>query len=271
MAVIEAGSVTVEQGVVFGRGGDRDLLCDIYRPSPDVASKHTVIVHLPGGGFRGANRAGVRLARPLAALGYTCIGAEYRVIPDVWPAPLHDTKAVIRWARAHANDLDADTEKLVVLGYSAGARLALMASATQNDPEFEGNGGNAGASTKVGACVVFYPPAGDLSRNPINGPNPSQAQLRSASLMDKLVAGHPPTLLLHGIADTMVPVKNSFDLYEALSKVGAAVELHVVEGVTHIFDVHDELARASATWIDLFVDRHVVNPRTYPSTEPPRP
>ena len=53
MAVIEAGSVTVEQGVVFGRGGDRDLLCDIYRPSPDVASKHTVIVHLPGGGFRG--------------------------------------------------------------------------------------------------------------------------------------------------------------------------------------------------------------------------
>jgi acetyl esterase/lipase len=271
MAVIEASGVSVEQGVVYGRGGDRELLCDVYRPSPDVATKRTAIVHLPGGGFRTSNRAGTRLARPLAALGYTCIAAEYRVIPDIWPAPLYDTKAVIRWTRAHAADLGFEPSKLVILGYSAGARLALMASATQNDLGLEGSGGSAGAGTQVAACVVFYPPAGDLSRNPIVGPSPSEAQLRSAALIDKIQSGYPPTLLLHGTADTMVPVQNSLDLYAALSKVGAPVELHVVEGVTHIFDVHEDFARASAAWIDLFVDRHVVNPRTYPSTEPPRP
>jgi acetyl esterase/lipase len=271
MAVIEAGGVSVEEGVVFGRGGERELRCDIYRPSPEVAAKHTAIVHLPGGGFRGCNRAGVRLARPLAARGYTCIAAEYRVLPDIWPAPLLDTKAVIRWARANAAELGFEPSKLVLLGYSAGARLALAASATQNAADLEGDGGNAGAGTEVGACVAFYPPAGDLAGHPVVGPNPSEAQLRSAALIDKIQSGYPPTLLFHGTADTMVPAKNSLTLYEKLSQVGAPVELHVIEGVTHVFDALADLAQASAIWIDLFVDRHVANPRQYPSTDPPRP
>jgi acetyl esterase/lipase len=227
---------------------------------------------LPGGGFRRCNRAGARVARPLAALGYTCIAAEYRVLPDgIWPAPLHDAKAAIRWTRAHASDLGFEPEKLVILGHSAGARLALMASATQNDSALEGSGGSAGAGTQVGACVVFYPPVGDLSGHPVVGPNPSAEQLRSGTLLDKLQSGYPPTLLLHGTADTMVAVDNSLTLFNALRQVGAPVELHLIEGMTHVFDAHAVLAQASAEWVDLFIDRHVVNPRTYPSTEPPNP
>ena len=272
MAVIDTGTLTVQEGVVYGRGGDRELLCDIYQPSPEVAAKRTAIVHLPGGGFRRCNRAGVRLARPLAALGYTCIAAEYRVLPDgVWPAPLHDVKAAIRWARSHAGELGFEPEKLVVLGHSAGGRLALMAAATQNNTDFEGSGGSAGISTQIGACVAFYAPAGDMAQNPVTGPNPSEAQLRSISLMDKITQDVPPTLLLHGTEDRTIPVQDSVALYSALRGVGAPVELHVIEGVTHIFDAHQDLARASAEWVDLFLDRHVVNPRTYPSTEPIAP
>jgi acetyl esterase/lipase len=271
MAVIETGAVRVEEGVAFGRAGERELLCDIYRPSPEVASKRTVVVHLPGGGFRRANRAGTRLARPLAARGYTCVAAEYRVLPDgIWPAPLHDAKAAIRWARAHAGELEVEPEKLVVLGYSAGARLALMLAATQNDAAFEGDSGTPGAGTQVGACVAFYPPFNDLGRHPVAGADPSEAQLRSLSLGDKLTSSYPPTVLFHGTADQTIPVEDSVKLYSALRGLGVAVELHAVEGVTHIFDAHEDFAGASAEWVYLFVDRHVVNPRTYPSTEPSR-
>jgi acetyl esterase/lipase len=79
-------------------------------------------------------------------------------------------------------------------------------------------------------------------------------------------------MVLHGTADLTVNVDASVMLYNALRQAQVPAELHVVEGVTHIFDTHPEFAEASAVWIDLFLDRHVVNPRVYPSTEPaPRP
>jgi acetyl esterase/lipase len=270
MAVIESGAVTVEEGVAYGRGGDRELLCDIYRPSPEVAAKRTAILNLPGGGFRRCNRASTRVARPLAALGYTCVSAEYRVLPDgIWPAPLHDVKAALRWTRAQAHELGFEPDKLVVLGHSAGGRLALMLAGTQDDPTFEGASGSADVGTAVAACISFYSPAGDMAQHPVAGPNPSEAQLRSMSLTDRIKPGYPPTVLLHGTDDKTFPVEHALTLYSAPRAAGAPVELHVLEGMTHIFDAHEDLARASADWVDLFVDRHVANPRTYPSTEPP--
>jgi acetyl esterase/lipase len=225
-------------------------------------------VHLHGGGFRGGSKAGARLARPLAELGYTCVSASYRVISDaLWPAQIHDAKAAIRWTRAHAEELGVASEKVVVLGYSAGGRLALLAAGTRNDPSLEGGSGTPGAGTDVAACVAFYPPA-STGNTAVLGPNPSEAAVRELTPLAHVQAGYPPTLLLHGTADQTIPVEESLALYEALRKVHAPVELHLIEGVTHIFDAHAELAAASATWIDLFLDRHVVNPRTYSSTEP---
>jgi acetyl esterase/lipase len=272
MAIVETQGVGVEQDVVFGRGGSRDLLCDVYRPAPG-RQKHVAVIHLHGGGFRVGSKAGTRLARPLAARGYTCVSSSYRLADEAtWPAQIQDVKTCIRWIRANAGRLDVDATKVVVLGYSAGGHLALIAAGSQNKPEFEGDGGQPGLGTEVAACVAFYPPAGGggLGRNPVLGPDPGAELVRSFSPIDYIAAGFPPTLLLHGTADQTVPVEDSVRLYQALREVGAPVELHLVEGVTHIFDRHDDLAEASALWIDLFLDRHVVDPRTYPSTEPGR-
>jgi acetyl esterase/lipase len=274
MAVIDVQGVEVEQDIVFGRGGDRQLRCDVYRPAPAV-SKRTAVIHLHGGGFRAGSKAGARLARPLAALGYTCLSASYRLAQEaVWPAQIQDVKACIRWARANAGTLGVDTDKVVVLGYSAGGRLALIASGTPNDPGLEGDGGAPGVDTRVAACVAFYAPVETLSSpgtsHPVLGPEPDAESVRSFSPLAHVGPGYAPTLLLHGTADQTVGVGASLTMFTALRAAGVPVELHAIEGVGHIFDLHADFARASAQWIDLFLDRHVVNPRVYPSTEPGR-
>jgi len=267
MAVGEAPQVLVEQDVAFGHGGERELKCDIYRPATRQ-TRQTAVIHLHGGGFRGGSKAGARLARPLAGLGYTCISSTYRVTSEaLWPAQIHDVKTVIRWTRAHAGELGVDADKVVVLGYSAGARLALIAAGTQNDAAFEGEGGSPGVATDVAACVAFYASTSG-SRNDVLGPNPTDAARQAFTPLSHVRAGYPPTILLHGTQDQTISVEESLRMYNALREVSAPVELHVIEGVTHIFDAHADLADASAAWIDLFLDRHVANPRTYSSTEP---
>ena len=250
MAVLdpsEVKAVALEENVVFGQAGGRELLCDIYRPSPQT-TKRTAVIHLHGGGFRAGSKAGSRLARPLAALGYTSISSSYRLLPDRWPAQLDDVKSAIAWTRQNASELGIESDKVVLLGYSAGGYLALVTSA---QPDL-----------KVAACVAFYAPAQMSQGHPLGGPSP----------VEVIKPGHPPTMLLHGTADKTVAVDASTSLYNRLREVESPVELHIVEGVTHIFDTHPEFAEASAVWIDLFLDRHVVNPRVYPSTEPaPRP
>ena len=70
-------------------------------------------------------------------------------------------------------------------------------------------------------------------------------------------ADFPPTMLIHGNADTIVPVSHSFEMYDALAKAGAAVELHIYDGVPHAFDSDAEFGRQVTELIALFLDRKV--------------
>jgi dipeptidyl aminopeptidase/acylaminoacyl peptidase len=71
----------------------------------------------------------------------------------------------------------------------------------------------------------------------------------------------PPTLLITGNKDALVPVESAFRMYRALADAGAPAELHVYDGAPHGFDAISEFGRQCATIMSLFLDRHVANPR----------
>jgi acetyl esterase/lipase len=264
--------VAIENDVVFGTGGGRDLKCNVYTPPQEgIARPAVLLIH--GGGWTSGDRSqlhgyGILLGR----IGYVCVATEYRLAGEAkWPAQLHDVKAALRWTRANASRLGIDPNKISVSGNSAGAHLSLMIAGTQNVAGFEGEGGHAGVPTDVAACVAFYAPAQLYAHDqPLReelsflfGRGYSLETARAASPIDYASAEFPPTLLITGNKDELVPDEASFRMYRALIDAGANAELHVYADAPHAFDATPEFGRQTAGIMALFLDRYVANPRPF--------
>lgn len=259
-----APDIRVDNDVVFGRGGEMDLLLDIYHP-PAEAGKRMAVVHVHGGGFSGGSKAGVQgSANAFASTGYVGIASQYRLTGQGrWPAQIHDVKAAIRWTRANADRLDIDPDHIAVAGYSAGGLMALVAAGTPDRPEFEGSGGNNDVSSRVAACVAFYPA---VAANAGLMPEGSDATAReAASAATYISADFAPTMFLHGVEDTTIPFSSSLDFFNRLHEAGVNVDLHLFQGAPHAFpNSNPDAALAAAQVADLFFERLILNPREYP-------
>jgi acetyl esterase/lipase len=266
------GDLRVDSNITFGKGGDIDLLLDVYHPPAGVTPKRMAIIHLFGGGFSGGSKnAGyiVNDVRALGRLGYTNVSANYRLTSQgLWPAQIHDTKAAIRWVRANAAKIGIDENRIAVAGYSAGGLLSLLAAGTNGMAEFEGNGGNSGVSSKVQAGIGVYPLAsasGNLFPSTLTGDERTKA-MQAASPTTYIGENFAPTIFIHGTADTTVPMTSSIDFFTKLQAAKVPSAMTLIQGAAHAFDNSAlDAVEVMAHSIDLFVDRLIVNPQPYAS------
>jgi len=253
--VPNAAAVKVEKDVVIGKGGNTDLHVDIYRP-PAGTEKRIALIHLHGGGFaRGSKDTLGPQVTPVTARGYVSVAAQYRLSGEAkWPAQNEDVNTTIRWTRNNAGMLGIDPKRIAVVGYSAGGHLALFAAGA--------------ADTQLAACVAFYPVAEITKEAPwtpaLMPAGSDEGAMRAASPTTYIKSGFPPTVVYHGLADVTVSPNSSLHLLQLLRGAGVSSELHTFAGVPHVFDSHPEFADACAALTDFFLDRHVLNPRTYP-------
>ena len=269
----ERARVTIDEGVVFGTGGGRDLRCDVYRPpgEPEGPAGAPGVLLIHGGGWRSGDRNQLRgYGILLARAGYLCVACEYRLVPESpWPAQIHDVNACLRWMRANAGQLGLDPDRIAVEGNSAGAHLALLAAGTAGRPEFEGDGGNPGVSTAVAAAIGVYAPTLFFHDAYERGGLPLAALVTEALSPDVAAAASPvrqvgpdfpPTMLIHGTADETVPSLATLVMYEALAEAGVPVELHLYADQPHAFDADPAFGRQCAAEMLHFLGRYVRQP-----------
>ncbi len=258
------GRVQVQEGVVYGNGGGRELKCNVFTPPGQPANAPGLLIVHGGGWKNGSPEAVKGYGFLFGREGYVVVTPEYRLTGEAgWPAQIHDVKAALRWMHANAATLGVDPKRIAVMGNSAGGHLALMLAGTQNNPKFEGDSGSAGARSDVGAVVNLYgitsiePDSDFLQTNWVElfGPDAGRAVHREASPVEYVDANFPPTVILQSRQDATVPIAQGLLLWEKIQAAGVPVELHVFDRVGHQIDETRELGRQVAAIGLLFLQR----------------
>lgn len=117
---------------------NRTLLLDFFYPKKIKKNKPAVLLIFGGGWQSGDKNQNHTMAKYLANSGYVAISIEYRLSNEaIYPAALHDIKDAIKWTKQNAKQFGIDTNKIAILGCSAGAQLATLAGTTNGNFLFE--------------------------------------------------------------------------------------------------------------------------------------
>ncbi|WP_407426090.1 alpha/beta hydrolase fold domain-containing protein [Arcticibacter sp.] len=214
---------------------------DFYRADSSGIRPCIVVVH--GGSWSsGDSRQLPEINTHLANLGYHVASVNYHKAPE-WqsPQPLEDVRKALSYLRTRAGQLMIDTSRLVILGRSAGAQIALMAAYQGTEPGLKG-------------VISFYGPADmiwgyskpasrwvmDSRRVMENYLGGTYQQIpdkyRSASPIEHVSETSPPTLLIHGRNDVLVAYEHSTRLAAKLTRNGVPHYLLTLPWATHGFD-----------------------------------
>jgi acetyl esterase/lipase len=145
--------------------------------------------------------------------------------------------------------------------------LALMAAGTNGKKEFDGDGGNAGVSSDVNACIGVYPLASaQTARGLFPEGQATPENIAAASPTTYISPTFAPTIFVHGTNDGTVPAQSSIDFHSKLHALKVPSALTLIQGADHAFDNGAlDAVEIMAASIDLFLDRLLINPRPYPS------
>jgi acetyl esterase/lipase len=243
---VTRGNVTFQNDVVYGKGGPVDLLADIAWPK-DATGPLPAIIHIHGGGWIGGNRRWPGGLAQFAQHGYFAASIEYRLDNVAkWPAQIQDCKCAVRWLRANAAKYNVDPNRIGIIGESAGGHLVACLDTMAGEKDYEGDGGWPGVSSAVQAVVDFYGPtdfvtpqiytdeAKRLTMGLFGVPREQDLALwKSASPVFSVAAGDPPVLMVHGDADSLVPLAQSQVFAAALTKAGVPNQLLVIHNGRH--------------------------------------
>ena len=236
-----AGSVRITRGVRFSNADGVPLSLDLYQPPED--GTFPIIMQIYGGGWQsGSPRSEEWFSRHFAQRGYLVIAIDYRHAPEwKWPEQIVDVRTALYWISEEAGRFGGDSTRIVLVGRSSGAQLA-MRLAYQEGP------------SSIRGVVNYYGPV-DLADGWRHPPSPDPLHVRG--LLESFIGGTPsqkpehyrhaspltwvsktsaPTLSIYGRRDHIVEARFGRMLDSALKQAGATSVLLELPWSEHSFD-----------------------------------
>jgi len=204
------------------------LKLDIYQQLKNNKTNRPVIILVHGGGFESGDKGYTKwqgnfypdMATAFANQNYVVFSINYRLWPkcpiDSFSIELDnaisDVLTAVKWIKGKYTAYGIDTTRIIICGDSAGGGLIVNASYCNSDsPLFAG-------------CIDLW-----------GGLAPFGIQNTKSRPVNKcpVILSTPPTCIIHGTEDEVVPYYISQELSDSLTAAGIYNELHPLPKVGH--------------------------------------
>lgn len=279
-------AVSRTEDVIYGRKYGTALTLDVFSPAEKEGKPGNgaaIVFVVSGGWFSAHDAINQGFINEFLKRGYTVFTVVHGSQPKFTiPEVVEDMNRAIRFIRSKAGQYQFDPNRIGICGASAGGHLSLMqgtagamGNASSKDPiDHE--------SSRVQAVACFFPPTDFLNygkpgenalgrgvlknfRAPFDFhqldpasnsfvPITDEARVleigRFISPLNHVSKDDPPTLIIHGDADTLVPIQQAEIIIEKFKEAGVPCELVTKKGQGHGWpDIANDLT-IFADWFD---------------------
>lgn len=219
-----------------------------YLPDATNATGAAMVI-CPGGGYVSlASHEGKDYALWLNQHGVTCFVLKYRLGSKGYrhPVMLHDAARAVRWVRAHAGDYKIDTNRVGIMGSSAGGHLAstLLTHFDSGDTNSSDTVEHQSSRPDLGILCYAVITMGEFthqgSKSNLLGNNPAPELVELLSNELQVTPNLPPCFLWTTFEDKTVPMENTMQFAEALRKNHVPFDLHVYQKGGHGMGLKDK-------------------------------
>jgi acetyl esterase/lipase len=244
------------RSLVYRTGPDgTGLQLDVWRAERAAGdAPRPAVVRVHGGAWTGGRRGDFgQWDRWLNGLGYDVFDIDYRLDPpERWRDQVGDVKCALGWVASHAAEYRIDPAHIAVMGYSAGAQLAMLAAYSMGDRQLPPSCDPPAVSVRAVInlygpvdLVIGYEDSGSLAyaqdalRQFIGGsPALYPERYRTASPVSHVGPDTPPTITLLGESDRIVSADQARILDAALARAGVYRETYLLPAADHAFDLN---------------------------------
>jgi acetyl esterase/lipase len=275
---------TRTEDVIYGRKFGTALTMDVFMPSTKQ-NNAAVIWVVSGGWISDHGGIGPQAYAEFLRRGYTVFAVVHGSQPKYTiPEVLEDMHRSIRFIRFNASRFRIDPNRIGIAGASAGGHLSLMMGLDSQPGKPNKNDPVDRELSKVQAVACFFPPTDflnygkpgrdvdtalreelkafrapfdfhDLDKTsntfvPVTDPPRRRKILEGISPITHVSVDDPPTLIIHGDADALVPIEQSQRLIEKMKAAGATARLIKRAGAGHGWsEPHADMV-IFANWFD---------------------